>query len=276
MPGRSRISWTPSQRKRLADAVRAFNGTITRLERSGRYDILPNRVNVADEMRLINTRDQLRTRVGQLRRILKGVRPDSQDVVTLSDGSTTPRWMRDEVRRSYRMVTRRRDELRSEIYPEWDKMTRAQQARALADKNIAPLDVEESYYTPQGLDDLTRERYMNDYVYMDQYLDVWGQWHAANPGYNEVVRIIRRLVSDYPGLLHRILEEDHDEASIEYLYPEFGSRRISAYREPFKQRSNNVVRFWTRQWERASKERIDYESKGWIEEELVADLGYEI
>lgn len=225
-------------------------------------------------MRLISTRDQLRTRVGQLRRALRTVRADSQDVVTLSNGLTTTRWMRDEVRRSYRMASRRREELRNEMYPEWDKMTKAQQAAALADKNVAPLDDEETYYTPEGLDDLTRERYTNDYVYMDQYLDAWGQWHVSNPGYNEVVRIIRDLVAQYPGMLHRILEEDHDEATIEYLYPGFGSRRISAYREPFIQRSNNVVRFWSRQWERASKEVVRYEEQGWIEEELVADLGY--
>lgn len=235
--------------------------------------MLPNRVSVADEMRMITTRDQLRTRVGQLRRALKGVRPDSQDVVTLSNGLTTTRWMRDEVRRSHRMVSRRRDELRNELYPEWDKMTRAEQAAALSDKNIAPLAPEEDYYTPEGLDDLTRERYLNDYVYMDQYLDAWAQWHSWNPGYQGVVDIVRRLVREYPGFLHRVLEEDHDEATIEYLYPNFSTRRVSAYREPFEAKSNNVVRFWARQWERASNEPIDYQAQGWISEEMVADLG---
>lgn len=229
-------------------------------------------MSVADEMAMITTRDQLRTRVGQLRRILRGVKPDAQDVVTLSNGMTAPRWMRDEVRRSYRMVSRDRAELRSEIYPEWDKMTRAEQAAALANKNISDLAPEEDYYTATGLDDLTRERYLNDYVYMSQYLDVWRQFHFSTPGFQGVIDIVQQLVRDRPGFLHRVLEEQHDEATIEYLYPEFGSRRISAYREPFAQRSNSVVRFWSRMWERASGEKVNYQERGWIDEELVADL----
>ena len=125
---------------------------------------------------------------------------------------------------------------------------------------------------PEKVEDLTRERYLNDYVYMSQYLDAWRQWHYASPGFQGVIDIVQQLVRDRPGFLHRVLEEQHDEATIEYLYPEFGSRRISAYREPFAQRSNNVVRFWSRMWERAKGEPMNYQERGWIDEELVADL----
>lgn len=235
--------------------------------------MVPNHTSVAREMELITTRDQLRTRVSQLRRILKGVRPANQDVVTLPTGQTAPRWFRDEVRRAHRLNQRNREELRVALYPDWEDMSGAQRATAQADKNIAPLDEEETYYTPRGLDDLTRERYLNDYVYMSQYLDVWAQFHSTNPGYQFVVDTVRELVRDNPGFLRRVLEEDHDEATPEYLYPEFGSRRVSAYREPFAQRSNNVVRFWQRVRERAGRESVDVESRGWIDEQMVADLG---
>lgn len=224
-------------------------------------------------MRLITTRDQLRTRVNQLRRALKGVRPDSQDVVTLSNGMTTTRWMRDEVRRSYRMNNNRREELRSAIYPEWDKMSRAQQATALANKNLNDLGPEDDYYTPRGLDDLTRERYLNDYVLMSNYLDVWAQFHTSNPGYQYVVDMVRRLVRDHPGFLHQLVEEDHDEMQPEYLYPQFGTGRVSAYRSSFAERSNNVVRFWQRVEFRLSGVSEDVEGRGWIDEEMVSDLG---
>lgn len=235
--------------------------------------MLPNNTSVADEMRMITTRDDLRTRVGQLRRILKGVRPNAQQQVTLSNGLTTIKWMKDEVRRSYRMVSRDRAELVNDMYPEWDKMTKVQQATAMADKNITPLAPEEDYYTPEGLDDLTRERYQTDYTYMDNYLAVWDEFSMLHPGHDAVVRIIRDLVAQYPGELHKILEYNYDETQVEYIYPSMNARRISAYREPFLKRQNNVVRFWSRQWSKVSNMPLKYEEQGWISEELVADLG---
>ena len=87
-----RIRWLARQVKRLRDAVRTYNRTVNRLRNSGLYDYVPLNTSFAEEKRRLDEYGggsrALNQRIGQLRRIQKGVRSDAWDVVTMPDGKT--------------------------------------------------------------------------------------------------------------------------------------------------------------------------------------------
>ena len=56
---RARIKWNSAQERRLREAVSKYNAAITRMEKSGNYDVIPNKTSVAREKNLIETRDEL-------------------------------------------------------------------------------------------------------------------------------------------------------------------------------------------------------------------------
>lgn len=183
----------------------------------------------------------LNQRVEQLRRILKSVRSDAWDVVTMPDGKTAPKYMRREMQYARRTVNARRRALKYSLYPDFDEMTPVQKAAALSDKNMA--EYEDWLSSGEDLQTLLDEEYLSDRQYMNNYIETMRGIPAWDPYSSSIISKIERILQ-VRGALRWIMEGRFDEATIEYIYPS------SAYQEPFSSRQQNVIRFWDRMVEK--------------------------
>lgn len=174
-------------------------------------------------------------RVAQLRRILKSVRSDAWDVVTMPDGGTAPKYLRREMQYARRTVNARRRALKYSLYPDFDDMSRVQQASALSDKNLT--EYEDFLNSGEDLYTLLEEEYLSDRVYMNNYIDTMKGIPAWDAYSAEIIDKINRILK-VRGALRWIMEGRFDEATIEYIYPS------SAYQEPFTIRQRKVIEFW--------------------------------
>ena len=177
----------------------------------------------------------LEQRIGQLRRIQKGVRPDAWDVVTMPDGKTAPKYMRREIQYARRTVNARRRALKYSLYPDFDSMLPHQQASALSDKNMA--EYGDFLTNGEDLETLLDEEYLSDRIYMNNYIATMRGIPAWDAYAESIIAKINAILQ-VRGALRWIMEGRFDEASIEYIYPS------SAYQEPFASRQRKVIDFW--------------------------------
>lgn len=237
MSARPKIRWTSSQLSRIKEAVRKFNGTITRLDNKylGAVD-LPHKVDIVEEIARIRSSVDLNRRVKQLERILVKNNPKAQEI--LPDGRL--RYIRDELNYARRYNDKHRRELYSSIDEQdfenpWDEAT--------ARSNTNSLGRSQEGYSAKDLEELWREQYSSSSIYMDNYIAAWEEYNSSSfPGHYSVIDNIHFLERTVPEILEQLLSGMfEDEIQIEYIYPD----AMSIYRNiPEKTRHTNIVSFW--------------------------------
>lgn len=197
----------------------------------GEYDDVPNRTTLRTEMERIGTRQQLQTRIEQLKRI----RRDDQQQPVDYYGIEVPRWQAEELARLEKRERETRQELRESM--DYDNMDEVERATARARGNIG--DLKGSYRTADELDELTSMYYAeSDAGLMKNYIETWKQYCVVKEYEEEVIENIQWLMDNRPDALRRILERGYSQATIEYVYP------TSADMTPLIVRHNNIVAFW--------------------------------
>ena len=197
----------------------------------GEYDDVPNRTTLRTEMERIGTRQQLQTRIEQLKRI----RRDDQQQPVDYYGLEVPRWQAEELARLEKRERETRQELRDSMG--YDNMDEVERATARARGNIG--DLKGVYRTADELDELTSMYYAeSDAGLMKNYIETWKQYCVVKEYEEEVIENIQWLMENRPDALRRILERGYSQATIEYIYP------TSADMTPLIVRHNNIVAFW--------------------------------
>ena len=220
----------------LRRAVSAYNRTVDRLEKSGRFDLVPNKTSMQVEMGRINSRDQLYQRVKELRRILKSVKPDAQNPVEYM-GAVVPLYMKREIEGAKRIINAERRKSRYANFPGWDEMTPRERVQAETSGNIG--DLQGEYSTPDDLDDLTSQRYAeSDANYMRKYIDVWHDYCVVRKYEQQVVDDIEWLIDNRPNAIREILDRGYIQAQIDYIYSESDDYTDTLTKH------NNIVDFW--------------------------------
>lgn len=228
----------------MRKAVRSYNAAVDRMARSGKYDTVPERTTMREEQAFVNDMGRgargLNQRIAQLRRILTTVRKDAQDVVTMSDGRTAPKWLKREIGYANRARNRDRAQRLSRLYPDFDRLSRPQQAQRLADANLmqVPTDILTDY---DALRETWSEVYAGELRYYRNYLAqlddvthiVLTESEAA-----ECKSLLEWLINFSPGTLRDVMEEGLDAATIEYLYVS------SAYQLEARTRANDIMAYW--------------------------------
>lgn len=197
----------------------------------GEYDNVPNRTTLRTEMERIGTRQQLQTRIDQLKRI----RRDDQQQPVDYHGLEIPRWQAEELARLEKRERETRQELRDLM--DYENMDEVEKATARARGNIG--DLKGAYRTADELDELTSMYYAeSDAGLMKNYIETWKQYCVVKEYEEEVIENIQWLMENRPDTLRRILERGYSQATIEYVYP------TSADMTPLIVRHNNIVAFW--------------------------------
>lgn len=231
-----RIKWTANQIRRIRNAVSSYNAAVTRMQKSGLYDVVPNKTSVDREMGLIETRDELRQREKELGRILVKNRADALEPVE-KDGLVIPMYLDREIKLAVRAINERRRKIRTKLFGEFEELSNREAATRMANKNIR--DVNEEYYTDgDDLDDLFEEKYPKTFQYAENYKQVWMEYN----GDATVPDIIDWFAENEPDELAAIFESGADEVDIHYIYV------VSADKTPVIVRHNNVLRFWNNQY----------------------------
>ena len=245
---RSRISWNANQMRRIRQAVSSYNAAITRMDKSGLYDVLPNRTSVEREMELIETRDELRQRERELGRILVKNKQDALDPVYM-DGVVAPKYLTDEIKLAVRTINERRKQQREALLARgntfrvseditpitYEDMTPAQEYTMYSNKNLQDLH-EEDYFDGDDLDDVWSEMYPQTYKYAENYKAAWEEYNG-DPIVSEVIDY---MAEHYPEELNMIFESGDDEVDINYIY----SNEKSSDRTPMTLRHDNIIRYW--------------------------------
>lgn len=212
--------------------------------KSGKYDEVPNYTDYEVEKKRITrmgNRRFLYQRVKELGRILVKNKPDSLAQVTKNINGqdiVIPKYLDREIKNSKRLVNRRREELLKTIAPNFESLSKIQQSNLLVNKNLAPIDMNNEYYSGDDLEDLTSEKYFSWLTYADNYmntLDSMSEWQDVIA---RIEHIILKL-QDNPKFLVEVFESKADEATIEYLYLSYKD-----HSKAFDKRKNNVLRFW--------------------------------
>lgn len=234
------IRWTVNQVKRIRSAVSSYNAAVTRMEKSGKYQAVPNRTTVEREMGLIETADELRQREKELGRILVKNKKDATEAVKYNN-VIVPKYLANEIKLAIRAINERRAKIRAELFGDFEQMTARERATRMANKNLK--DVNEEYYTDgDDLDDLFEEKYPKTFDYANRYKSVWRDFN----GDESVPEIIDWFAENAPEQLKLIFESGADEVDINYIYP------MSADKTPEIIRHNNVVRFWNEEYRKAN------------------------
>lgn len=208
------------------------------MKNSGKYDVVPNKVNFSQEKARIMTRDQLYQREKELSRLLKKNKRDAQDVVEV-DGVNLPKYLVQEFKNVKRANNKKREELRGTIAPDLVGMSKPEQATYYADKNIAPTpdEVSNPYDYPDRLDEEITEKYFSDVLYFDNYLKALSD-PVYQGIYSEVEEILTRL-QDIPRAIREIMESPDVEKNIDYLYPSKDMTQTA-------KKIQEVVSYWRR------------------------------
>lgn len=252
------MAFKPSaaQLNKLRKAVRSYNSAVSRLAKSGRFDVVPYKTSMAREREFVSSAQDLNLRVKQLRRILTTEKADAQKAVEFH-GEVMPAYMRDEIRNIVKSTNERRKAIRSELFPDFDEMTRPQQAAALSNRNL--MDLEESDYVTQGgFESLLDEEYPNIPKKAEVYISVWEDFGGSS----EVSQMIREMAEQDPEGFERLMESPDIEKEIEYVYGEVGAgsgagyvgksgytyKRQSGFRGNQINRYKNAREYWEEQY----------------------------
>lgn len=237
MPRASRISWSHQQMDKLKKAVDYYNHVLDKLESRqdiGYYDYIPARTSLDFEMHNIYTREDLKRRLRELRKISD---TSKQEPIEFR-GHVVPLYLKEEILNYERAINRKHEDVKDTIY-NWEEMTPQQQSMAIARGNISRL--EGNYYTGEDLSALQSQYYAEtDNAYFEKYIAEWHKYCVVKSYEEEVVDNIEWLMANRPGALRFILEEGDSEAQIEYIY------EWSADFTNIATRHSEIVRFWAR------------------------------
>ena len=254
--------WTPKRVQEFGHVVASYNTIVRRLNKQfeGMGVRLPNEIKAIDERSPITNYEQYRRRIRQLKRLSKSVKSDAQEVVETDFGPTI-KYLKRELSYAKRAVNKRREQKRSELYPEWESMSPVEKAIAKSQSNINEIVTDVNEMTGDDLDDMHHEVRWLAYDYYNNYLQAWANWHGDYEGYAEVVRIVTWFMEKHSWELEKILDGPDPEKTIDYLYLSAGeidlekfrknSRRkypsVSADLTPAETKRMNVLRFWRNQ-----------------------------
>ena len=257
------MPYTPTAKtiQKLKSAIKSYNAAISRMEQSGNYSEVPLKTNIVQEMEFINSSDDMRTRIAQLNRIKTTVNKNAQKPVivgTYENGSpiTVPKYMVDEANYIANDINSTRRALRESLYPDWESMAPQHQAVALSNRNLMELDPED-YYTGEGLQDLTDERYQSVMKKADIYISVWEDFN----GDPRIPAMMREMAEGDPDGFKVLMESPDLEKEIEYVYGDVGAggstyrgksgfkyKRVSAFRGSQMNRYSSAVEYWEEQY----------------------------
>ena len=263
------MSYTPTAKTlmKLRKAIKSYNSAIDRMAKSGKFDYLPLKTNIVQELEFIENSKQMNTRIKQLRRILTTEKNDAQDIVRVWNVNTgevgfAPKYLQDEIKYITRDINSTRKALRESLYPEWDTFSPQQQAAALSNRNLVELDPED-YIDGMDLKDLLDEQYSSVMKKADVYISVWQDFNG-NP---EIPGMIREMAENDPDGFKRLMESADIEKEIEYVYGDVGAggttytgrsgykyNRVSAFRGSMINRYSSAEEYWIEQYN-------DYQTK---------------
>lgn len=251
------MPYTPTAKTlmKLRKAIKSYNSAINRLAASGKYDFVPLKTNMVQEMEFIENSKQMNTRINQLSRILTTNNKNAQNPVNLN-GFIVPQYMRDEMSYIIRDENSSRQALRKDLYPEWDSLSPQQQAAALSNRNLVELDPED-YTDGSDLQDLLNEQYSGVMKKADVYISVWQDFN----GNTEIPGMIREMAENDPDGFKRLMESADIEKEIEYVYGDVGAggttytgrsgykyNRVSAFRGSMINRYSSAEEYWIEQY----------------------------
>ena len=247
MPSRryAPIRWVKSQVDKLDRAVREYNEAIDeatkRYAGTGLTFLLPQKVDVADEIDAITTSTQLNMRVASLNRI---TRPGALDI-NLNHQMTNYEYKEGVIAKSVvnRWRLQRLRELGGEVkvvkgkYVPADTYTR----RIVNETSLMPNQTEVS---PDNVADLRRMalQYSGGNVaalstYFINYLRAWQDYYSWVPEYEEVRRIILDLMEQPTQVINSVFYDYDYYGTFDYMYP-------GADREPMLRKSRNIASYW--------------------------------
>lgn len=212
--------------------------------KTGNFDEVPNYIDFEKEKARITklgNRRFLYQRVKELGRILLKNNPKSFNVIIRNvdgDEITIPQYLDSEIKNSRRVVNRRREELLKTISPNFDELSQPEKGSILADKNLAPIDPNEEYFSGNDLEELTSEKYFGWITYAESYMDALDSMTEWSDVKARIQHIILELQDNRRALVE-VFESKADEATIEYLYVSYKDHAKS-----FDRRKQAVVRFW--------------------------------
>ena len=208
---------------------------------SGLYDVVPKNTTVKAERDIVDAMGKgargLNQRMGYLRRILVGVRPDAWDVVVQQDGKRVPKYMQRELGYKIQQINRERARVLENNYPGFDDMSAREKAKALSNSNLGKLKRED--FNVDDLETLDQLTYGLEDRYVQNYLKSLDDANWGATGKDVIADII--AISQVREALTEIFENPFVELQINYIYV------ASADKTPFEIRKRNVVAFWKEQ-----------------------------
>lgn len=258
------MAYTPTAKtiQKLKAAIKSYNSAISRMAQSSNYSYLPLKTNIVVELEHIYSSKDMRTRIKQLRRILTTVNKGAQKPVVIGTDEegykiTAPKYLVDEVKYIVRDINTERQALRQSLYPDWDIMSKPEQAIALSNRNLTPLR-EEDYITGEDLNELVSEQYAGVMKKAEVYISVWEDFN----GDPRIPDMIREMAEGDPDGFRVLMESPDVEKEIEYVYGDVGAggsvytgkskfeyKRASAFRGSQINRYSSAVEYWEEQYQ---------------------------
>ena len=249
--------WNAARQKRLASAVRAYNGAITRKQNYYRSigapnlsRFLPQRVttssvmaritNVNDFRRIVGyANDAKRGRSSELTRILKSVNPNALDLVRTDSGAITTKYAKREKELNKRAVKRQalatRKNVETEFYdgdefvdlvnisdPEYATLvngTDLAQDEGEPDDSVEDIDAQTKEEWEQE-DARNKRAQVTPTAMYEVYRGVWTDpinMHSEMPGYQALIDALDWLAENKTDVLNKMFALGRDELDPDYI-----------------------------------------------------------
>lgn len=256
--------WNAARLKRLASAVRAYNGAITRKQNYYRSigapnlsRFLPQRVttssvmaritNVNDFRRIVGyANDAKRGRSSELTRILKSVNPNALDLVRTDSGAITTKYSKREKELNKRAVKRQalatRKNVETEFYdgdefvdlenlsePEYGVLvngTDLAQDDGEPDDSVEDIDAQTKEEWEQE-DARNKRAQVTPTAMYEVYRGVWTDpvnMHAEMPGYKALIDALDWLAENKTDVLNKMFALGRDELDPDYITASGGEK----------------------------------------------------
>lgn len=249
--------WNAARLKRLASAVRAYNGAITRKQNYYRSigapnlsRFLPQRVttasvmsritNVNDFRRIVGyANDAKRGRSSELTRVLKSVNPNALDLVRTDSGAITTKYAKREKELNKRAVKRQAVATRENIETRLYEGDESVELIELSDPEYATLvngtdlaqDEGEPDASVEDIDAQTKESWEQEdarnkraqvtpTAMYEVYRGVWTDpinMHAEMPGYQALLDALDWLAENKTAVLNKMFALGRDELDPDYI-----------------------------------------------------------
>lgn len=256
--------WNAARLKRLASAVRAYNGAITRKQNYYRSigapnlsRFLPQRVttssvmaritNVNDFRRIVGyANDAKRGRSSELTRILKSVNPNALDLVRTDSGAITTKYSKREKELNKRAVKRQALATRKNVETEFYDGDEFVDFANLSDTEYSVLvngtdlaqDEGEPDDSVEDIDAQTKEEWEQEdarnkraqvtpTAMYEVYRGVWTDpvnMHAEMPGYQALIDALDWLAENKTDVLNKMFALGRDELDPDYITASGGEK----------------------------------------------------